>query len=119
MNVMLKLMSAEQVQQATNYTLISILIAAIAAAGLVVLAILLVPKMSRRITVVKKQRGDNGRFVDCKYRGKEAIHTLVCGSETVYSKLKVGSDYIVRIKKDTITEICKTGDDKWKRKGKR
>ncbi len=119
MNETLKLMSAEQIQQATNYTLVSILIAAVAAVGLIVLAILLVQRMSRKITVVKKLRGDNGRFIDCKYRGKDTVHTLVCESETVYAKLKVGSDYVVKIRKNVITELCKTGDNKWKYKGKR
>ena len=108
-----RLMAPELQQQALNYTLLSIIIALVAAAGLVVLAIVLIPKMSRHINVVKKQRTGDERFVDCKYRGKDVVHTLRCESGMVYDKLRVGGDYVVKIKKDTITELCKTGEKKW------
>ena len=90
-----------------------------AAAGLLCLIFVLVPRMSRSITVVKKHRSDGARLVVCKYRGKEPIHSLRCDSELIYDKLKPGKEYIVKIKNNCIVKLCKSGDEPWKYKGKR
>ncbi len=119
MTDLLKLLSSEQTETATTYTLLSILISVIAAAGLVCLIFVLLPRMSRSITVVKKHRSDGSRFVVCKYRGKENIHSLRCDSELIYDKLKPGKEYIVKIKDNGIVKLCKSGDEPWKHKGKR